>query len=143
MDLNNYHNKKYLFILRHGEKPDRHFILFDTEYDGQWMLDIANRTGKKYSVLQPEGEDWSFPKMPLEKVLQAESDEGFVRFIQNDIALYEKDDKKDFGDWGWYILKEIDIEKWKALYQTKLSEQRKQLQQVVQKEKKTAQIKMF
>ncbi len=143
MDLINQHKKQYLFILRHRENPERHFILFDSEYDGQWVLDIANRTGKKYGVPQPEGEDWAFPKMPLEKVLQLESDEGFVRFIQTDIAEYVKDDKKDFGDWGWYILKEIDIEKWKALYQIKLSEQRKQLQDVVQKEKKTDQIKMF
>lgn len=143
MDLKDKYTKQYLFIFRNREKPERHFILFDSEYDGQWMLDITNRQGEKYGVPQPEGEDWSFPKLPLEKILQVEADEGFVRFIQNDIAGYEKDEKKVFGDWGWYILNEIDIEKWKALYQTKLLEQRKQSLQRVEKEKKVEQIKMF
>ncbi len=135
--------KKCLFIFRNTKITDLYFILFMDEKEANWMFEIATRTGPKYSVPPADGIPYAFPQLPLEKVLKLDTNEDFVHFIQRDIAEYVKDDKKNFGDWGWYILKEINIEKWKALYETKLSERRKELQQVVEKEKKAEQIKMF
>ncbi len=142
MDIKTYNQKKYLFIYRNTEIPDRYFITYDTEFDGNWLYEIATRSGPKYSVPPTDG-PYAFPQLPLEKPLQYDADEWFVHFIQRDIAEYVKDEKKDFGEWGWYILKEIDIEKWKDLYQLKLTEQRKELQEVFKKENKSSQLKIF
>ncbi len=143
MDLNKYRAKEYLFIFRNIVITDRYFILYMSEGEANWMFEMATRTGPKYSKPPEDGSVWGFPEIPLEKVLQAESNEDFVRFIQREIAEFVKDEIKGFGDWGWYILKEIDIEKWKALYQNKISEERSQLKNVAVKEKKAEQIKMF
>ena len=141
MDLNNYSVKDYLFIFRSTEHKDHYIIFFDSENFAQRYFEQTTRSGTKYGVPPADGVPYGYPHFPLEKILQADATKEFVDYLQNTIA--EEKIESRLGDFGWYILKEIDIEKWKALYQTKLSEQRKQLQQVVQKEKKTEQIKMF
>ncbi len=47
------------------------------------------------------------------------------------------------GSWGWYILKEIDVEKWMNLYQKKRAEQRNASHTAIKKDKKAEQLKMF
>ncbi len=47
------------------------------------------------------------------------------------------------GDFGWYILKEINIEKWKGLYQLKAFEERKRIMQVAKPDKNADRLNYF
>ncbi|MDQ2720648.1 MAG: hypothetical protein M3Z26_12940 [Bacteroidota bacterium] len=141
MDLNNYIVKEYLFIFRSKEYEDHYIIFFESEHFANRYFEQITRSGPKYGILPEDGVPYGYPYFQLEKVLQADANKEFVEYLQNRIAG-EKIECK-LGDYGWYILKEIDVEKWKALYQTELSKQRRKMLEVGQNDKKGAQIKMF
>ena len=141
MDLMNYSIKEYLFIFRSTQYKDHYIIFFDSENFASRYFEQVTRSGPKYGVLPADGVPYGYPHFSLEKVLQAEANEKFVDYLRNTIA--KEKIESTLGDFGWYILTEIDIEKWKFLYQAKLSLQRQQLLEVVQKEKKAEQIKIF
>ena len=132
----------HLFIFRNLELPDHYFIVYGSEIEGTSFFIKTTRIGTKYGVEPADGVPYWHPHYRLEKVLQTtDADERLVEFVKKEVAEEKPEGKLDI--YGWYILKEIDIEKWKELYQSKLTEQRKKLQDPVQKEKKTEQIRMF
>jgi hypothetical protein len=141
MDLEKY--KEYLFIFRSTEFADHYLLIYTSESKANHIFESSTRTGPKYGMAPADGIPWGFPYIPMEKVLQLDADEPFVNYIKQHIAVYANDDKKNHGDWGWYIIKEIDTEKWMASYQAKLSEQRNKLKEAIGSEKKAEQIKMF
>ncbi len=140
MDLNNYSVKEYLFIFRSIDHQDHYIIFYDSEKFANRYFEQVTRSGPKYGVPPADGVPYGYPHFELEKVLQEEASETFVEYLRNTIAE-EKIDSR-LGDFGWYILKDLDIGKWKTLYQTKVSEQRKDLQQVDQEEKKVEQTRL-
>lgn len=118
-------------------------IFYDTENFANGIFERWTRTGPKYGVPPADGVPYAYPIIPMEKVLKLDvEDEKFVDFIQNHIAL-EKIDRNWMGSWGWYILKEIDTEKWMNLYQEKFAQQRNLLQASIKKDKRSEQLKMF
>lgn len=142
MDLKNYSVKEYLFIFRSTEYQDHYIIFYDSEKFANRYFEQITRSGPKYGIPSADGVPYGYPHFQLERVLQADNvTEKFVEYLRNTLA--EEKIESRLGDFGWYNLKEINIEKWKALYQAKTSEQRKQLHEVVQKEKKAEQIKIF
>ena len=141
MDLMNYSIKEYHFIFRSTEYKDHYIIFFDSENFASRYFEQVTRSGPKYGVLPADGVPYGYPHFPLEKVLQVDATQEFVDYLRNTIA--KEKIESTLGDFGWYILEDPDIEKWKALYQMKISAQRKLLQEVARKEKKVEQIKIF
>ncbi len=141
MDLVNYSVKEYLFIFRSTSYKNHYIIFYDSENFAKVYFEQITRSGPKYGVLPTDGVPYGYPHFSVEKVLQADATEEFVDYLRNTIA--EEKIESTLGDFGWYILKDLDIEKWKAQYQLKISAQKKQLQDAVRKEKKVEQIKIF
>ncbi len=134
--------KYYLFIYRNTKLPDHCIIIYHNEKFANGFYEKISRKGPKYGVPPADGIPYAHPYYPLEKILQADNvDERFVDYLQHTIA--EERVEGRLGNYGWYILKEIDIDKWTNLYNTQLSEQRRVLLETANKEKKAVQAKMF
>lgn len=134
--------KDYLFIYRNTEQQDHYIILYNNELFAKGFFEKISRTGTKYGVPPADGIPYAYPHYPLEKVLQADDvDERFVDYLQHTIAEEKMEGR--LGNFGWYILKEIDVDKWKTLHNRKLAEQRRTLLEASNNEKKLEQAKLF
>ncbi len=143
MDLVNNRAKYFLFIFRNIEFPNHYLLLYDTESTARFVFESTTRTGPKYGVMPEDGIPYGYNYVPMERVLQYETDEHFVHFIKLHIAEYASDFKKNYGEWGWYIINEINVEEWERMYQAQIAEQRKQALEAANKNKKPEQISLF
>ena len=134
--------KDYLFIFSNTELKDHYIIIYNNETFAKGFFEKISRTGTKYSVPPADGIPYAYPHYPLEKVFQVPNvDEKFADYLRNTIA--EEKTEGRLGNFGWYILKEINIDKWINLYQAKLAEQKRVLLETANKEEKVEQAKLF
>ncbi|MBV9961233.1 MAG: hypothetical protein JO072_03230 [Parafilimonas sp.] len=121
------HSPEFIYFLQHPEKHDHYLIIQMAELAFEDLYTDFNRTGKHKD--KPLNVFMPYNRVKLvEKISVPDRNLfGLSYFITHEIEqiTYEKDERYEYGEWGWYIIKKnLDTSKWLQQYLTKQQEKK-------------------